>query len=256
MWFPLQKSREEVNKGERQRIVYGPISAEVPDGVKDVVVQDGMDCEPLVREGFVNWDHLDGPQHLIGEPLSTQPCRLNEDGEIDENGTIPATEGRVLLYQEHQPSDAVWSLVKAMEKTPNARRRIGFSVQGEILEKQGHRIEKSRIRHLAMSHQPLMPLSFAAIAKSLRKAQEGVPVALETLNLDAGDDWVWGRCKRGGRPCYDTRTYQFHDGLEGALRHLTGCRGYSLPLAKAVLVGLAKTMRGGHKDGRHDRARG
>lgn len=255
MWFPLEKSREETVKGERQRIVYGAISAEVPDGIRDIVVQDGMDCEPLVKEGFVNWDHLDGPQHLIGEPLSTKPCRLNDAGQIDENGAIPATEGRVLLYRDHPPSDAVWSLVRAIERTPNARRRIGFSVQGEILEKQGHRIEKSRIRHLAMSHQPLMPLSFAQIAKSLRKASPGVPPALETLNLDAGPDWLWGKCRRGERPCYDPHTYQFRDGLEGTLRHLTRCRGYPLPLAKALLIGFARTMKGVQQSGRHFRPR-
>ncbi|MCL8207206.1 MAG: hypothetical protein K6V97_03910 [Actinomycetia bacterium] len=245
MWFPLAKAREEVHHGERQRIVYGPISAEVPDGVQDVVVQDGMDCEPLVREGYVNWDHLDGPQHLIGEPLSTRPCKLNDRGEIDDrHGTIPATEGRVLLYQGHPPSDAVWSLIQAQERTPHAKRRVGFSVQGEILEKQGHYITKSRIRHLAMSHQPLMPLSFAAIAKSLRKTQGAVP-ALQTLNLDAGDGWVWGRCPRGRRPCYDPHTYRFHDGIRGMLGHFVRCQGWSLPFAKAVVRGLARSLTGG-----------
>ena len=61
MWFPLSKSAEEVHHGARQRIVYGPISAEVPDGVQDVVVQEGMDCDPLLKDGYANWDHLDGP---------------------------------------------------------------------------------------------------------------------------------------------------------------------------------------------------
>lgn len=244
MWFPLMKSTEESHHGERQRIVYGPISAEVEDGVKDIVIQDGMDCDPLTESGYVNWDHLDGPQHLIGEPLTTRPCHLNDDGEIDPHGTIPATEGRVLLYQGHPPSDAVWSLVQAQEKTPHSKRRVGFSVQGEILEKQGHRIEKSRIRHLAMSHQPLMPLSFAAIAKSLRKA-EGTPGALETLNLDAGQGWVWGACRRGQRPCYDPETYVFKDGPRGMLEHFTRCRGWSLPLAKAAVLGFTRSLKGG-----------
>ena len=55
LWFPLSKAREETHHGARQRIVSGPISAEVEDGVKDIVVQDGMDCAPLVQEGYVNW---------------------------------------------------------------------------------------------------------------------------------------------------------------------------------------------------------
>lgn len=244
MWYPLWKSAEETHHGARQRIVYGPISAEVPDGVQDVVVQDGMECDPLVQSGYVNWDHLDGPQHLIGEPVAVEPTQMTEDGQIDPDGPIAATLGRVLLYQDHAPSDAVWSLVQAQEKTPQAKRRVGFSVQGEILEKQGHRITKSRIRHLAMSHQPLMPLSFAAIAKSLRKA-EGSSAALATLNLDDGDGWIWGRCRRGHAPCYDPQTYTFHDGVKGALQHLTRCRGWDLPLAKAVVQGFARSIKGG-----------
>lgn len=151
-----------------------------------------------------------------------------------------------MLYQGHPPADAVWSLIQAQERTPKARRRIGFSVQGEILEKQGHHITKSRIRHLAMSHQPLMPLSFAAIAKSLRKTQTPAP-ALQLLNLDPGDGWLWGRCPRGRRPCYNPHTLTFYDGIEGALRHLTRCRQVPLPLAKALLLGLARTFR---KEGR------
>ncbi len=247
MWYPLLKTREERHHGAPARIVYGPISAEVEDGVKDIVVQDGMDCDELVKSGYCNWDHLDGPQHLIGEPISTRRCQLNERGEIDDrHGTIPATEGHVLLYEGHPPSDAVWSLVQAQERTPRAKRRIGFSVQGEILDKQGHRIEQSKIRHLAMSHQPLMPLSFAAIAKSLRKAQDSVPAALETLNLDGGaDGWIWGHCPRGKRPCYDPHTYQFHDGARGMLTHFTRCRGWSLPMAKAVVQGFARSLKGG-----------
>lgn len=245
MWFPLWKSAEESHHGERQRIVYGPISAEVPDGVQDVVVQDGMDCEPLLKDGYVNWDHLDGPQHLIGEPLSVEPARLNDRGELDPHGTIPATVGRMLLYQGHPPSDAVWSLVQAQERTPHSKRRIGFSVQGEILEKQGHQISKSRIRHMAMSHQPLMPLSFAAIAKSLRKTMESAG-ALDTLNLDGGrDGWIWGKCRRGHPPCYNPKTYEFTDGVRGALTHLTQCRGWDLPLAKAVVLGFARSLKGG-----------
>ncbi len=177
---------------------------------------------------------------------------MDDDGQIDPHGAIPATLGRVLLYQGTPPSDAVWNLVRAQERTPHAKRRVGFSVQGEILEKQGHRIAKSRIRHLAMSHQPLMPLSFAAIAKSLRKSAEAG--ALATLNLDQGDGWVWGRCKRGQTPCYDPKTYQFQHGPKGMLEHLTGCQGWTLPLAKSVVMGLARTLsgrQGGHHGQSH-----
>ncbi len=238
MWFPLAKASEETERGERRRVLAGPISAEAEDGVKDIVVQDGMDCQPLLDSGYVNWDHADGPGHLVGEPVSVRPTAMHPDGRVDPRGPIPATWGRVLLYQGHPEADAIWTLAQAQQRSPEAKRRLGFSVQGEVLEKQGHRITKSRIRHLAVSHQPLMPLSFAQIAKSLRAADDA---ALQTLNLDGAA--TWGPCTRGHPPCYDPATGIFPDGVRGILTHWVQCRGDSLPHARRVIRGLAQSLR-------------
>ncbi len=240
MWYPLSKAAEETHHGERRRILAGPISAEAPDGVRDIVVQDGMDCQPLLESGYVNWDHADGPEHLVGEPISVTPGALRSDGTVDAHGEIPATMGRVMLYRGHPKADAIWTLAQAQTRDPDAQRRLGFSVQGEVLEKQGHRIAKSLIRHLAISHQPLMPLSFAAIAKSLRRSGADT-AALQTLNLDGGA--VWGPCPRGHPPCYDPRTLVFPDGVRGLLTHLVRCRGASVPAARRLIRGLAASVR-------------
>ncbi len=240
MWYPLRKSAEEVDRGERKRVLYSIISAEVPDAVNDVVRQDGMDCGPLVEAGYANWDHMDGPAHLIGEPLSTDRTEIDAPG----LGRVPATEGRIWLYTGHPEADAVWSLCKA-QRAPHARRRLGTSVQGEIRERQGHDIVKSLIRHIAVSHQPLMPLSFVAIEKSLRaqmaRSMAAAPDSpTNTLNLDTGG-WIYGPCK-GGRTCY-RRDLSFRGGARGALRHLVRCRGMDPDVARSLLVGLHRSLR-------------
>lgn len=53
MWFPLRKAEEEVEHGERRRVLYSLISAEVKDGAGDTVRQGGMDTEPLIKDGYV-----------------------------------------------------------------------------------------------------------------------------------------------------------------------------------------------------------
>ena len=73
-----------------------------------------MDCGPLVEAGYANWDHMDGPAHLIGEPLSTDRTEIDAPG----LGRVPATEGRIWLYTGHPEADAVWSLCKAQRGIP------------------------------------------------------------------------------------------------------------------------------------------
>ncbi len=53
MWYPLLRAAEESHKGERKRVLYSLISAEVPDAVHDVVRQDGMDCGELLKSGYM-----------------------------------------------------------------------------------------------------------------------------------------------------------------------------------------------------------
>ena len=239
MWYPLLRAAEETDKGERKRILYSLISAEVPDAVHDVVRQDGMNCDELLKSGYINWDHLDGPSNLIGEPLSVGRTEFDSG----EHGRVPATEARFWLYTGHPQSDAVWSLCRAQQH-PEARRRLGTSVQGEIRERQGHDISKSLIRHLAVSHQPLMPLSFVAIEKSMRAAMArsmsaGPDSPLNTLNLETGGV-LYGPCK-GGEPCY-RRDLTFKRGAKGALRHLVECRGMDPEPAKRLLIGLHRSL--------------
>ncbi len=160
-----------------------------------------------------------------------------------EHGRVPATEARFWLYAGHPQSDAAWSLCQAQQH-PDARRRLGTSVQGEIRERQGHEITKSLIRHLAVSHQPLMPLSFVAIEKSMRAAMARSMAAspdspLNTLNLDTGGI-LYGPCK-GSRTCY-RRDFTFRGGAKGALRHLVECRGMAPDVAKRLLLGLHKSL--------------
>jgi hypothetical protein len=238
VWYPLLRAAEEVERGEKRRVLYSLISAEVPDALRDTVRQAGMDCEPLLAEGYVNWDHGDGPENLIGEPLTVNRKEL-------ENGT-PATESRFFLYRGHPRADSVWSLAQAQQRDPMSKRRLGTSVQGEIVERQAHDIVRSVIRHLAVSHQPLMPLSFVAVEKMTksraalaRAMSAGTDSPLNTLNLDAGG-WIYGPC-RGGRTCY-RRDLSFRGGSRGAMAHLVRCRGMDPGMAKRLLLGMYRTL--------------
>lgn len=120
-------------------------------------------------------------------------------------------------------------------------------MQGHVVERRGHDIVRSIIRHLAVSHQPLMPLSFVAVEEMVKSRQAlaralgtGDGAALDLLNLDVGP-LIYGPCK-GSRSCY-RQDYTFRRGAHGALEHLVRCRGLSPKAATEVLLGLNKSLR-------------
>lgn len=197
---------------------------------------------------------------MIGEPISTERTTYKD---------VPATESVFWLYTGHPRADATWDVIEA-QKDPMSQRKLGTSVQGEVIERQGHEIVKSLIRHYAVSHQPMMPLSicvplqksrnqiaaddyivtpglieFEEIDKSegnrARKTLSSVGAqALDTLNLDTGDHGIFGDCV-GIRKCYK-RDYTFKHGHEGMFKHLVRCRGMNPDKAKDMVIGLYKTL--------------
>ncbi|MHB1418289.1 MAG: hypothetical protein ACYCX4_01690 [Bacillota bacterium] len=158
-WLPLQKS-EELVKGERKRIVQGVASTEHPDLQREEVIQKGMDFAPYLNEGFINWDHLKGPENLLGEPFREDGARI-----IAYKGK-PALFTKGWLYEGIQRSDAVWDLMQVLEKS-GSDRKLGWSVEGGILARLGKKIVNSVVRHMAITYKPVNTLTFAEFAKSM-----------------------------------------------------------------------------------------
>ena len=231
----LQKSEDSDSK---VRHVEGLASAEVQDAQGEVVLQKGMDLAPLLKSGWVNWDHKDreGPEYLIGEPVSAEIVRIEEHPRLKKSGLSGlGLYFKALLYNTPglEKAQAVWAHLNNPERT----RPLAWSIQGRSYERDGNRITKSELRHMAITHQPVQRVSFAEVCKSLTTGMIS-PLLLENLDRRV-TSVLWGdsaescgHLKKSGR---------FIGGRRGALEHVTKCQGMSVPEGAAYLRAMIKS---------------
>lgn len=215
---------------DEKRYVDGLASSEDLDAQGESVIQKGIILEPLRRSGWINWDHLQGAKFLIGEPVSAEVVRIEDHPRL--RGRASKGLGlyfKGFLYKGHPEAEAAWFHLNNPERT----RLLAWSIQGRTLERDGHRLTKCELRHMALTHQPVQRKSFADICKSMTLA-DTTPLRLE--NLDGRITSVlWGDCLREH---YDRRG-KFLEGTFGVLEHLTICKGLGLQYA----VNFIKSLR-------------
>ncbi|MNN30586.1 hypothetical protein D3C81_1442400 [compost metagenome] len=77
-------------------------------------------------------------------------------------------------------ADQIWELALALKKS-NAPRKLGFSVEGKVVERRGNRILKAKIYNCAITPNPVnTEATWEAIVKSFQPYNESVVKALET----------------------------------------------------------------------------
>lgn len=218
----LAKSYVTTDRGAKQYIMEGIASDQTTDQQGESLIQKGMNFDPLLEAGIVNWDHQPGPENIIGEPLLAEV----------QHG--PSFFVRSNMYVEDKPRAAeAWATAEAMRKA-GGRRKLGWSVEGAVLQRLGRQIIRSEVRHLALTHQPVNANTWAAIAKSMTTAN-AQPLQLE--NLDHRVTTVlWGDCLPD-RHCYGSTGY-FYGGRAGMLEHLCKCKGMPVPNALDLMKRL------------------
>ena len=174
-WMPLSKAGEDASG---RRWIEGIASDEGEDLQGERVVQKGLDVEYFVRRGFFNWDHQDvvavkgsaGEERLaigkIGEPTA---ARLTPRGLYVKG----------FLYRGNPLADAAWELARSLEAS-GARRKLGFSIQGRTLRRDGNQIEKAWIQDVAITPAPVNPRTYLDVVKSLGTTAEVLGKALST----------------------------------------------------------------------------
>jgi hypothetical protein len=192
----ILKAEEGHHHGERVRFVSGIASEETPDQVGETVVHNGVNFAPLLKTGYINYDHLShpsrsdlGPEALIGVPTD---ARLTKS-----DAGVPALYVEGYLFDDPvlKPlADACWRHMQQLALTKNLgtgrTRRMGFSVEGVTLMKVRGRIERSEIRQLAITHKPAhlgTPVDFQEVLKSLN-----VAASLSERDFLGGDGFEMG----------------------------------------------------------------
>ncbi len=87
----------------------------------------------------------------------------------------------------------MWNLALALQKS-NAPRKVGFSVEGKVLEREGNKILKAKIYNVAVTANPVnTTCSWHAVVKSFNAPTDTLDKSLEAgyevdpSKMDGGD---------------------------------------------------------------------
>lgn len=117
------------------------------------IVMDGLDTSYLSSGRAVfNWNHGSDPSDIVGEIDIFK--KSNNDLYV---------EG--FLYKGVKKAKEIYDLMKTMAAT--SKRRLGFSVEGKIREKEDNTIVKSWVKAIAITHEPVNSMTFADLIKSM-----------------------------------------------------------------------------------------
>lgn len=246
-----------------RRIVRGYASTETIDQDGETILQRGIDFSPLLKSGFINYDHqfreIAGAKLpiIIGYPISAE---VRDKGLWLESELFKSTDAGGIDSEQLRLADEMWAMGMAFQKS-GGKRKLAYSVEGGALyrdPKNTKKISKSIVRHCALTHRPVNEEATVELfAKSLccgrcnpnhpehkpghacgthnsisKEDIEDIAKAMSTTsagplmleNLDCGlTSVLYGPAECS---CYDRQTGKFSGGINGAVEHLQKCQNY------------------------------
>lgn len=170
----------------RERRIAGIVSTDDLDSQQETLIQEGLDFGPFLKGGWFNDNHQKDTGALVGYP------------EKAELRTLPG--GRMGWYVEgyllkgQKRADEIWEVATALQRS-GAPRRLGFSVEGQIVERDADDpkiVRKAIVREVAVTRCPVNDkTSLVTLAKSLSAGHavvnpgtapgQGFPLRTESL---------------------------------------------------------------------------
>lgn len=154
--------------GTEAESVVAPITGLVTASGKDFegedLDQDGLDWDYFKKSGWFNYEHHAGIENIIGYPDRSKDVErcMDEDG-----NEATRVHGFLLLGTER--GRKVHEVAKALCKAGDGR-QIGFSVEGQVLErdhKNPKMVRKARVRNVAITAHPVRDTARFELVKSL-----------------------------------------------------------------------------------------
>jgi hypothetical protein len=138
--------------GDNDRRIGGYASTESLDRQQEQVLQKGLDFTEFTQHGYYNDNHKQDTAAVVGIP---ELARFDA-------GQGWYTEGHLL--KGYDPAERIWKLATALHGTS---RSLGFSIEGKIERREGNRIVKARVRHVAITNSPVnTDCTWGILAKS------------------------------------------------------------------------------------------
>jgi len=152
--FFMPVERIEKSEGsDGKRWIQGIASTSHRDLQNEVVQQNGIDYAYFLKKGYINDDHKDGPENKVGEPTE---CRMTAKG-LWLKG---------FLYKGKERSEHWWEHINVLAQSDSSR-KVGFSIQGKVLRREGRTIAKCWLQDVAITASPVNTNTWAEIVKSL-----------------------------------------------------------------------------------------
>jgi hypothetical protein len=144
--------------------IEGIASVEKPDLQGETVILKGMDLSYFVKRGYLNDNHSKDTSAKVGVPTEAKV--------ISEDGTHKLFVKGFMLDTPRAKS--IIELAESLEKA-GTDRKLGFSVEGKVRERDGKIIKKSWVKDIALTSEPVSVGTYMNICKSLsdRIAQDG-----------------------------------------------------------------------------------
>jgi|11BtaG_2_1085332.scaffolds.fasta_scaffold00028_17 disulfide oxidoreductase YuzD len=175
-WMPIDLGKEinythtEFQDGsprdEPQRIkIMGIASTEAPDEVGEIIVQDGIDWHYFLKRGFLNLEHKQGPEFVMGQPEAVTKTSYKGYG---------ATMLKGYLYKDKSSVKALIETMEAMKKA-GADRSIGLSVEGQVVERDKMNpkiIKRSKVLNVSITSNPCNADATMEIIKNMNKIEK------------------------------------------------------------------------------------
>jgi hypothetical protein len=157
-------------QGNKRRIIQGICSTDDMDSDQETLLQEGLDFTPFLTKGWFNDNHASATGGAVGVPSVAEIRRLP-------NGRKGwYVEGELL---SNKRADEIWDLAQSLERS-ETNRRLGFSVEGSIVERDPRnpkKVRKAVVREVAVTRCPKNHFTtLTAFAKSLSAGTGPAPV--------------------------------------------------------------------------------
>ena len=165
----------ELSKGKDGSFkIRGIASTEDFDRQGECILSKGIDLSPVdAKRGYLNFDHLKGPENLIGT--------LDGYAKTEKGLQIEGT-----LFKSHERAKAVKEIMESLGE--NDKGRVGLSIEGSVISRDPLNpkiIRKCQVRNVAVTFSPVNTSTFAELVKSFNESE--VEFYATKANADAED---------------------------------------------------------------------
>jgi hypothetical protein len=158
-----------VKSGDKsgRRYIKGVASTPDKDLQSEYVIQKGMDLRYFKQHGYFNNDHKPGFENKVGQPTKAEIKKIKD---INGKSVLGLwVEGYLWPKGQHQIADSIWELAKALAAA-DSNRKLGFSIQGKVLEREGQKILKAWIQDIAITPSPVNSKTWLDVVDDFSKS--------------------------------------------------------------------------------------